>query len=254
MPWWPDDRLTGAEAGGDGAEAAFPEDNGGGEVFTCVAGDTVGFERELFWYAAPDDAAEPGTTREAIAYAMELVRASDSARLALIDSIDILPDYAPGRAGVHGPHPLHAIIRFAVPAELGGERAFMRLRPSHHGDTHLRWWARSEREAPVASARPDPVARSGRANAPGPDGPFRDTLLLQALSSHGSTSPRLEVAVSTRRPYRATVLFAPTAAGDHALSLNAKNEKQDFTRRSVSRQAGVRPRRTLFHKGRPGHC
>lgn len=244
VPWWPDDRVAGTDTPLVGAGASFSEDNGGGEIFTCAAGDTLGFERGLWWYAAPRNLEDSGTVgrHDSLDYVVELVRASDSTRLALIDSIGILPGYAPGRPGIYGLHPLHGVVRFAVPVELSGIPAFMRLRPYYRGGGNVRWWARSDRHAREGSTFLRPGSRYGRADASGLGNPFYETRLLSTLEGRAPTMPRLEAAVSTGWTRRVTVVFAPaggTATAIGVYDVNGRALFHPFSARALSTTPSV---------------
>jgi hypothetical protein len=76
-------------------------------------------------------------------FAVELVRLSDSTRLALIDSVGILPRSTPGKPWIYGSRPFIAPAVYVVPRALEGARAFMRVRLYHRGSGRY-WFTRRD--------------------------------------------------------------------------------------------------------------
>lgn len=100
------------------------------DVFPLVAGDTLSFCREFEW-------ANPVTNRQdtnnyfaadTLDFAVELVRRSDSTRIALLDSMGVLANTAPAAPVIYGMRPLIAKVSYVVPSSIAGDSAFMRLR------------------------------------------------------------------------------------------------------------------------------
>ncbi|HVZ38576.1 MAG TPA: hypothetical protein VHI13_04820 [Candidatus Kapabacteria bacterium] len=115
------------------------------DTFTCAAGDTLSFYREISW-------ANPVTfvrdtdnyaSLDTLAFCVELVRVLDSARIAVVDSLGLLAQPVPGRPVFHGSLPLLAVAHYVVPPELAGTRTFMRLLVYHRG-TGKYWFTRAD--------------------------------------------------------------------------------------------------------------
>lgn len=100
-----------------------------------AAGDTLSFYRELAWKDPRHNFQDTTNYHsfDTLTYAVELVRAADSVRLALLDSMGVLPRVAPGAPAIHGTRPIMALVKYAVPATLGGTRAFVRVRARARG-------------------------------------------------------------------------------------------------------------------------
>lgn len=104
--------------------------------FPLVGGDTLGFFRELKWYDPMTREQTPDNyyALDTLAYAVELVRASDGAVLALLDSIGVMPSLARNTPVIHGTRPILAQVRYVVPGALACDSAFIGIRLYAHGD------------------------------------------------------------------------------------------------------------------------
>lgn len=96
--------------------------------FPLVAGDTISFFRDTRW----SDLRRRQTTTnfqslDSLDFAVELVRASDSARIALLDSMGYLPRFQPGPPVLHGTRPMMALGSYVVPTSIAGGDAFVRV-------------------------------------------------------------------------------------------------------------------------------
>lgn len=128
LPDWVDERTVQARA--PALSRATTTD-----TFTCHAGDTLSFYRELMWvdpltfgqdsnnYFAP----------AALDFVVELIRDPDSTRVALLDSIGFLASPRQGPPVAHGTAPIIAMVRYVAPPELEGQRVFMRVRLFQRG-------------------------------------------------------------------------------------------------------------------------
>ena len=128
MPTWQDNRIV-------NAPAAYLNANNRTEVFTCRAGDTLSFFRWFNWHSLiPNHHDVDGyAALDTLDYTMELVRVSDSARVAVIDSMGALPRVAPGRPTLYGARPIMAMATYVVPPSLEGTKVFMRFLVYHRG-------------------------------------------------------------------------------------------------------------------------
>ena len=119
------------------------------ETFTCSAGDTLSFYRELEWQNPMTSLQDTNNNvaLDSLDFTVELVRTPDSARIALIDSIGILPNAQPDRPRIHGMRPLMALVKYIVPPELNGARAFMRMLLYHRGTGNF-WFTRYDEIKP----------------------------------------------------------------------------------------------------------
>lgn len=100
------------------------------EVFLVKPGDTVSAYRELQWFN-PITFQYDSTnffSRDTLAFAIELVRASTMTRLALIDSICVLPQMPPGKPRIYGHLNTMAVARYAIPSWIGTDSVLMRIR------------------------------------------------------------------------------------------------------------------------------
>lgn len=118
------------------ADARYLSFNSRTANFKAVSGDTVSFYRALSWYA-------PATREQTLTnyYALDtldftahLVRASDLAPVALLDSVGILPCSPAGHPTIYGTRPLMALIRHAVPASAAGDSLFIGISVRARGD------------------------------------------------------------------------------------------------------------------------
>lgn len=114
--------------------------------FTCHAGDTLSFYRELYWKNLVTGESDTAGyySPDSLDYAIELVRLSDSARVATLDSVGILANTTPGPPRIHGGRPLLATVRYVVPPALEGTEAFMRVLVFHRGEGPY-WFTRTDR-------------------------------------------------------------------------------------------------------------
>jgi hypothetical protein len=128
MPEWRDERTVNAAAGYLGFNSRTA-------AFTCKTGDTLSFFRWFRWNSLipGHNDVEGYAALDTLDYAVELVRTSDSTRVALLDSLGALPRAIPGRPHIYGSRPFMAMVQYAVPSTLDGEQAFMRIRLYHRG-------------------------------------------------------------------------------------------------------------------------
>ena len=119
--------------------------NSGTEPFTVAAGDDISFFRYILWREPHTGLQDTNTylAFDTLDYAVELVRMGDSARVALIDSIGILPSPQPNRPIVYGHRPLMAIAHYTVPPELDGQSVFLRVLVYHRG-AGAHWFTRTD--------------------------------------------------------------------------------------------------------------
>lgn len=103
--------------------------------FLLLAGDTLSFYRELEWYTLMTREQSPTNyyALDTLAYSIELVRASDGAVLALLDSLGIMPNTTPGAPIIHGTRPIMAQVKYKVPGVMAGDSAFIGIRLYAHG-------------------------------------------------------------------------------------------------------------------------
>jgi len=119
------------------ASAAMIGSNSRTEAFPLLAGDTLSFYRELFWYPLRGGHNEMNNyyARDTLDYSVELVRVRDSSRVALLDSLGVLPSFQPSIPRLYGMCPMAALVKYVVPPELAnGDSVFMRLLPYARGD------------------------------------------------------------------------------------------------------------------------
>ncbi len=144
---WKDRRVA-------NANAVLLSFNSTTDTFTVHGGDTISFYRELYWKnlmtGEQDTAAYMAL--DSLDYAVELVRLSDSSRVALVDSIGLLanPTEAPPR--IHGMYPLMACPRYVVDQTLNGTAVFLRLLVYHRGGGPY-WFTRTDHITLGASQR-----------------------------------------------------------------------------------------------------
>lgn len=102
---------------------------------TLHAGDTLSFYRELVWRDPLTRVSSIDNFRslDTLSYTVELVRASDGVRLAVMDSIGLMPRQTVGAPVVYGKHPVIAFVDWVVPPTLDGVRAFARVRVRANG-------------------------------------------------------------------------------------------------------------------------
>lgn len=104
-------------------------------VFPLLTGDTLSFYRELEWYTlmGREQSLTNYYALDTLAYSVELVRASDGAVLALLDSLGIMPSTTPGTPTIHGTRPIMAQVNYGVPGVMAGDSAFIGIRLYAHG-------------------------------------------------------------------------------------------------------------------------
>ncbi len=109
------------------AEQGYLTFNSRTATFPVAAGDTISVYREFSWY-------HPGTHRQdtgnylspdTLEWVVHLVRASDGAPLAMLDSTGILPRTTPGAPCIYASLPLMGTARYIVPAAVAGDSAFI---------------------------------------------------------------------------------------------------------------------------------
>lgn len=127
------------------ANARLLSFNSGTDPLTLRAGDTLSFYRELTWHnlATGEQDTANYYALDSLDYTVELVRLSDSTRVATLDTIGILANQTPGPPRIHGTHPLMATVPYVVPASLDGVRAFLRVLVFHRGPG-LHWFSRRD--------------------------------------------------------------------------------------------------------------
>lgn len=102
---------------------------------TLHAGDVVSFARNLSWCDPRVGMTDTNNYKsfDTLTYAVELVRSSDSARIALLDSIGMMPRVTTGAPTIFGMRPIIALVDWTVPASIDSVRAFIRVRVRAHG-------------------------------------------------------------------------------------------------------------------------
>lgn len=113
--------------------------------FLLTAGDTISFFRDLIWH---DPILNKQTVNgyhaaDTLTYAVELINSVDSQRVALLDSLGVMPCPTACIPVVFGTRPVLALVKYVVPTSLHGIRAFVRLRPRARG-TGEYFFTRSE--------------------------------------------------------------------------------------------------------------
>lgn len=104
--------------------------NSGTKNFKVRTGDIVSFYRGITWrhpFTGRKDTMNY-FSRDTLAFAVELVSPINMARVALIDSICIMPQMPPGKARIYGHRPTMAIAGYRIPSRLDGDSVFMRIR------------------------------------------------------------------------------------------------------------------------------
>lgn len=117
---WKEGRL----AEGNAAYLTF---NSHTYTFPVRAGDTIGFYRELRWYHPITQWQDTNSyfALDTLEYIVHLVRASDGAPIAQLDSTGIMARTTMGVPCVYGSRPLMALIRYVVPGSVQGDSAFI---------------------------------------------------------------------------------------------------------------------------------
>jgi hypothetical protein len=123
------------------APAPYLTFNSRTRVFPVAAGDTISFYRELEWYN-PTTRFQ-GTTNyislDTLQWIAHLVRNSDGAPIAMLDSTGILPNLTHGPPRIYGSRPLMAVVRYVVPSTVTGDSAFIgfTVRTNGSGQYHF---------------------------------------------------------------------------------------------------------------------
>jgi len=109
--------------------------------FTINAGDTLSFYRELEWSTKYPGAQFPDdySASDTLDYSVELLAAGTNLRLALLDSLRILPRSARGYPVIHMQRPTAAVVRFVAPFALEGVAAYIRVHIHSRGDGDSRF-------------------------------------------------------------------------------------------------------------------
>ncbi|HVZ40305.1 MAG TPA: hypothetical protein VHI13_13580 [Candidatus Kapabacteria bacterium] len=99
------------------------------------AGDVLSFTRSLDWRDPRSGLTDTNNYRsfDTLTYSVELVGTRDSVRLALIDSIGMMPRVTTGAPVIFGMRPIVALVDWTVPPALDGVQAFIRVRVRSHG-------------------------------------------------------------------------------------------------------------------------
>ncbi len=99
------------------------------------AGDVVSFVRDLSWRDPRSGITDTGNYKsfDTLTFSVELVRAGDSSRIVLIDSIGMMPRITAGAPTIFGMRPVIALVDWTVPTSLDGVRAFLRVRARARG-------------------------------------------------------------------------------------------------------------------------
>jgi hypothetical protein len=116
--------------------------------FPIHGGDTLSFYRELYWYNPLMNRQLSNEYRslDTLTYAVELVRPSTETRLALLDSIGIMPNPTPATPVVHGSRPIMAKVEYVVPSSFGTDTVIMRVIVRDRGEGDY-WFDRSDQVA-----------------------------------------------------------------------------------------------------------
>ena len=147
LPKWKDNRVVNA-----------PPDilsfNSTTDTFTCRTGDSLAFYREISWV---DPRTRWQTIRnfyslDTLDYTVELIRLSDSSRVAVLDSFGVMPSPQLGTPQFHGMRPLLAMVEYVIPPELEGEKVFLRILLYHRGEGAY-WFTRNDQVMVNWSAR-----------------------------------------------------------------------------------------------------
>ncbi len=98
---------------------------------TLNGGDTLSFYRELSWMDPRFNRQLLNNYRsnDTLTYVVELVNSADDTRLALLDSIGIMPCPTLGTPTIHGTRPIMAHVFWIAPSAYSGVKAFIRVRP-----------------------------------------------------------------------------------------------------------------------------
>lgn len=95
--------------------------------FPVHAGDTISFYRELRWYDPLGRRQDTNNyyALDTLDFSVHLVRTSDGAPLALLDSIGVLPRLLPGAPDIYGSRPIMALVEYVVPSAGPADSAFV---------------------------------------------------------------------------------------------------------------------------------
>lgn len=104
--------------------------------FEMSAGDALGFYREFVWQNRRTGTQELDNyyAEDSLAWAVELVRVSDGARLALLDTFGVLRSIPSGTPSFLGHAPTLSLVRYTVPATVSPTQAFIRVRTYVRGN------------------------------------------------------------------------------------------------------------------------
>ncbi len=122
------------------ASTEMMSDSSRTDNFKIVPGDTVSFYREFSWYNPMNHRQDTNNfmSLDTLDYAVELVSAATTHRLALLDSFGVLPQLIPGVPTFYGSHPIAARIRYLVPSTIPtGDSVFVRVRLYARGDGYF---------------------------------------------------------------------------------------------------------------------
>ena len=127
------------------ADANLLSFNSTTESFLCHTGDSISFYREIDWRDPRTGWVDTNTyyALDSLDYTVELIRTSDSLRIALLDSIGLLPSFTPSRPVIHGTRPIMSLIHYIIPQSLNNTNAFIRVRVYHRGNGEY-WFTRHD--------------------------------------------------------------------------------------------------------------
>ncbi len=123
LPNWKHLRLA-------AAPIAVISDSSHTAPFRVTAGDTVSFYRQLSWYDPKTKAQKRNNfmSLDTLDYVVELVDASSGRRVAMLDSLGVLPCSTRCVPTFYGNRPINALVKYAIPAALNGDTVFVRLK------------------------------------------------------------------------------------------------------------------------------
>lgn len=106
------------------------------DTFTVHTDDTIRFYRELAWFnpATLNQTPDGYYALDTLDYVVELIKASNGVRRALLDSTGILRRTTIGAPDIYGTQPIISIITYIVPALLNNEEVFIRMKPNARGN------------------------------------------------------------------------------------------------------------------------
>lgn len=189
---WLDNRMV-------NANARLLNFNSGTDTFTLHTGDTLSFYRNLFWkdlLTGEQDTANYYAL-DSLDYTVELVRVSDSVRIATLDTIGILSNIVVGPPLIHGTHPLMTTVQYVVPASSDGVKAFIRILLFHRGNG-AHWFTRMDHITIGLSARLNDSDWQHFMHLFNPQAPkIAIDQLITANSGNSDSSPMLNVVVTS---------------------------------------------------------